>query len=346
MNDHLLVLYRLPGDSQYVRHFSSGNSVEQFADYAAIRGKRGFVFAPFAADADMPVLLFNVDDAETCALPEVERHHFQLQRTLSVDEERALYAADFERFHGRLLADDFQKLVLSRSSEWTVEGEVAPEHLFFRACRAYPNAFVALVKTPRHGTWLMSTPEVLLRTEGRNGYTMALAGTILATEQPVWTNKNREEQRLVADYIARTVAPFSEKISIGEPQTVRAANVMHLQTDIHFTVSNKTNISDLLNELHPTPAVCGLPKVEARQFIMENEHTPRLYYSGFCGLFDMNCHTALYVSLRCMQMQDDKIRFYAGGGLLKESRMESEWLETEAKMEAMRKLFEDADHVF
>ena len=142
------------------------------------------------------------------------------------------------------------------------------------------------------------------------------------------------------------MAPFSEKISIGEPQTVRAANVMHLQTDIHFTVNNKTNISDLLDELHPTPAVCGLPKAEARQFIMENEHTPRLYYSGFCGLFDMNCHTALYVSLRCMQMQDDKIRFYAGGGLLRESRMESEWLETEAKMEAMRRLFKDADHVF
>ncbi|MBP3838582.1 MAG: isochorismate synthase [Prevotella sp.] len=295
----------------------------------------GFVFAPFAADAGCPTLLFGADDAETCMLPQMESLDLQLRRISTVDEERASYAGDFRRFHEHLLSSHFQKLVLSRSSEWIVEGEVAPEHLFFHACRAYPDAFVALVKTPNHGTWLMSTPEVLLRTEGRNGYTMALAGTILATEQPVWTDKNREEQRLVADYIARTVAPFSEDTSIGEPQTVRAANVMHLQTDIRFTLRDDTAVANLLDELHPTPAVCGLPKAEARQFILANEHAPRLYYSGFCGLFDMNSQTALYVSLRCMQILDNKVRLYAGGGLLRGSMMESEWQETEAKMETM-----------
>ena len=212
--------------------------------------------------------------------------------------------------------------------------------LFFRACHAYPNAFVALVKTPDHGTWLMSTPEVLLRMEGKDGYTMALAGTILATKHPVWTDKNREEQRLVGDYIARTIAPFSEKTSIGEPQTVRAANVMHLQTDFRFTMNERMEVAELVEQLHPTPAVCGIPKAEARQFILANEHSPRLYYSGFCGLFDVNSQTSLYVSLRCMQMLGNKIRLYAGGGLLRESVMESEWQETEAKMEAMRQLFE------
>ena len=169
---------------------------------------------------------------------------------------------------------------------------------------------------------------------------MALAGTILATEQPVWTDKNREEQRLVGDYIARTIAPFSEKTSIGEPQTVRAANVMHLQTDFRFTMNERMEVAELVEQLHPTPAVCGIPKAEARQFILANEHSPRLYYSGFCGLFDANSQTSLYVSLRCMQMLGNKIRLYAGGGLLRESVMESEWLETEAKMEAMRQLFE------
>lgn len=334
------VLYRLPGKKEYVRLGRGETEPEALSCCRDLDGRRGFVFAPFESDKDTPILMFNADDAETCALPEVERQEFHLQRILSIDEEQASYAVDFERFHGRLLTNDFQKLVLSRSSEWIVAGEVAPECLFFRACHAYPNAFVALVKTPDHGTWLMSTPEVLLRMEGKNGYTMALAGTILATKHPVWTDKNREEQRLVGDYIARTIAPFSEKTSIGEPQTVRAANVMHLQTDFRFTMNERMEVAELLEQLHPTPAVCGIPKAEARQFILANEHSPRLYYSGFCGLFDANSQTSLYVSLRCMQMLGNKIRLYAGGGLLRESVMESEWLETEAKMEAMRQLFE------
>ena len=315
------VLYRLPGKKEYVRLGRGETEPEALSCCRDLDGRRGFVFAPFASDKDTPILMFNADDAETCALPEVERQEFHLQRMLSIDEERASYAVDFERFHGRLLTNDFQKLVLSRSSEWIVAGEVAPECLFFRACHAYPNAFVALVKTPKHGTWLMSTPEVLLRMEGKDGYTMALAGTI-------------------GDYIARTIAPFSEKTSIGEPQTVRAANVMHLQTDFRFTMNERMEVAELVEQLHPTPAVCGIPKAEARQFILANEHSPRLYYSGFCGLFDANSQTSLYVSLRCMQMLGNKIRLYAGGGLLRESVMESEWLETEAKMEAMRQLFE------
>ncbi|MBR3445228.1 MAG: chorismate-binding protein, partial [Prevotella sp.] len=237
------VLYRLPGKKEYVRLGRDETEPEALSCCRDLDGRRGFVFAPFASDKDTPILMFNADDAETCALPEVERQEFHLQRMLSIDEERAAYAVDFERFHGRLLTNDFQKLVLSRSSEWIVAGEVTPECLFFRACHAYPNAFVALVKTPKHGTWLMSTPEVLLRMEGKDGYTMALAGTIMATEQPVWTDKNREEQRLVGDYIARTIAPFSEKTSIGEPQTVRAANIMHLQTDFRFTMNERMEVA-------------------------------------------------------------------------------------------------------
>jgi len=97
-------------------------------------------------------------------------------------------------------------------------------------------------------------------------------------------------------------------------------------------------VGDLLQELHPTPAVCGLPKREAFGFIVRHEHTPRQYYSGFMGPLEMNAGTHLYVSLRCMQMTETKYRLYAGGGLLKESRMESEWQETEAKMQPMRQL--------
>ena len=86
--------------------------------------------------------------------------------------------------------------------------------------------------------------------------------------------------------------------------------------------------------------------------ILSNEHTPRLYYSGFMGPLnlrhqpsdispqpsDLRLQTHLYVSLRCMQVTDTQYRLYAGGGLLKDSVEEQEWMETEAKMETMRRV--------
>jgi isochorismate synthase len=81
-----------------------------------------------------------------------------------------------------------------------------------------------------------------------------------------------------------------------------------------------------------------MPKDEAKSFIMANESNERLYYSGFAGPLNLNGNTHLYVSLRCMQMQTNTCKLYAGGGILKESTEESEWKETEAKLSAMQQL--------
>jgi len=127
---------------------------------------------------------------------------------------------------------------------------------------------------------------------------------------------------------------------------------VHLRSDFTFRLNDDECVGDVLQLLHPTPAVCGLPKQEAYDFILRNEHTPRLYYSGFMGPLNLKSQTSnlksqtsnlkseshLYVSLRCMQITDTQYRLYAGGGLLKDSIEEQEWMETEAKMETMRRV--------
>ena len=130
---------------------------------------------------------------------------------------------------------------------------------------------------------------------------------------------------------------FTDDFREEGPRTVRAANLVHLRSDFTFKLADNNKIGDLLQALHPTPAVCGLPKREAFKFIVKNEHTPRRYYSGFMGPVAQE-DTHLYVSLRCMNIDGDVCHLYAGGGLLKDSVEEQEWLETEAKMETMKKL--------
>ena len=98
------------------------------------------------------------------------------------------------------------------------------------------------------------------------------------------------------------------------------------------------HLGDILQELHPTPAVCGLPKEEAYHFILNNEGYNRAYYTGIIGWLDPQGETTLYVNLRCMNITDKTATFYAGGGILPSSTVETEWEETQQKMNTMRNI--------
>ena len=139
----------------------------------------------------------------------------------------------------------------------------------------------------------------------------------------------------MARYITQCLAHLADNIEETPPYTQRAGGLVHLRSDFAFTLKPAYGLGDLVQMLHPTPAICGLPKAEAWRFISANEPHRRLYYSGFCGPVTANGGTKLYVSLRCMQLWPNKACLYAGGGLLKDSTEEQEWEETRAKMETM-----------
>ena len=257
------------------------------------------------------------------------------------------YSIDFANYHAQLENDAFRKIVLARCADEKMPEGVKPMELFYRACALYPRLFIALVDTPKSGCWLTATPEILLEGQGSDWRTIALAGTMKLEgdqlngegESLTWSTKNIQEQRIVATYITECLEQFTSDFREEGPRTVRAANLVHLRSDFTFRLSDHAHIGNLLQALHPTPAVCGLPKREAFQFIVRNEHTPRRYYSGFMGSLGTD-ETHLYVSLRCMNIEHDTCHLYAGGGLLKDSILEQEWQETEAKLETIRKLLD------
>ena len=158
-----------------------------------------------------------------------------------------------------------------------------------------------------------------------------------------WSEKNRDEQQYVTDYIEQCIKTFTADYSLKGPYTTMAAQLYHLRTDIAFRLRDTRHLGDVLESLYPTPAVCGIPKAETREFILRHEHQPRKYYSGFVGPLMMKGKTQLFVSLRCMNILLESsnlatCELYAGGGLLKESEMEKEWKETEAKMQTILKV--------
>lgn len=343
-----LVLYRLPYAER--AWMLKGRTV-QLQSCHELNGRQGFVFAPFQTTPEHPILL--IDPYETSALPLFSFRHsneammrFFKERDCRQTVPDADYATDFACFHDQLQKGVFQKLVLSRSVVEQPERQHSYLDLFRMACSYYPRMFVSVVLTEEGGLWLTATPELLLEGDGHRWRTTALAGTMKLDgeqlkgegEHMEWSDKNRREQRLVASYVSECLTRFTSDVEEEGPRSVRAANLVHLRSDFTFSLPDGSSLGDLLHELHPTPAVCGLPKREAFDFILRHERTSRRYYSGFQGLLNVDAATHLYVNLRCMEILEKDFRLYAGGGLLSDSTVEQEWLETEAKLQTMRGL--------
>ena len=340
-------IYRLPHeDHATLIRQTEGNPMELHS-LTELNGKQGFVVAPFEVRANQPVVLIQGEVTRmACHLDQAKRVE-RSQRSLDYarDDKKGYYKVDFANYHSQLENGNFRKIVLARCADEKIPDGVEPMELFYRACEMYPRLFIALVDTPQTGCWLTATPEILLDGKGNDWRTIALAGTMKLEDDQLngegetltWSTKNIQEQRIVSTYITECLEQFTDDFREEGPRTVRAANLVHLRSDFAFKLDDDKHIGDILNTLHPTPAVCGLPKREAFQFIVKNEHTPRRYYSGFMGPMGVE-ETHLYVSLRCMNVDGDKCHLYAGGGLLKDSTEEQEWQETEAKMETIRRL--------
>jgi len=335
-------LYRLPYTKE-VKYISG--EVTEVMSCVELSNAQGFVMVPFAPSAEQPLLVIRPEHQE-----KEKEAELSLSSIAKSDLPRSNYHIDFLNFHAHLLNGNFQKLVLSRSLvmerqkenmkpelDSTKEADT-PLDLFHKACEHYPRMFIALVYTPKSGLWLAATPEILLAGSGREWQTVALAGTMPYSEQVTWSDKDIQEQRYVATYITEQLEQFTSHFQEDGPHTIRAGHLAHLRSDFRFTLDNPKRIGELLHALHPTPAVCGLPKEEAFQFILHNEHHQRSFYSGFMGPLFVDGDTHLFVTLRCMQIFQNAYRLYAGGGLLKESTEEREWQETETKLDTMRNL--------
>lgn len=220
---------------------------------------------------------------------------------------------------------------------------------YLALCEAYPDAFVNFFHIPGLGSWIGATPEVLIRTKGDRFFTMSLAGSQKAEgdnplKRVAWTQKEIEEQALVSRYIVNCFKKIRlrEYEEIG-PKTAIAGKLLHLRTD--FMVDTKaTNFpllgSAMLDLLHPTSAVAGMPRENALEFIHKHEAFDRSLFSGFMGPVNIEDETAIYVNLRCAKLTASQAILYAGAGVTEDSDPEKEWEETELKCDIIGKFIQ------
>ena len=247
-------------------------------------------------------------------------------------------------------AGQFKKVVFSRIKQVELAADFSLTEVFERLCEKYPTAFVSMVYLPQlDQVWLGATPETLVSVDKEGIFrTISLAGTQsafdasgapISVKKAAWTQKEIEEQALVGRYIISCFKKIRVREYLEEgPKTVVAGNLMHLRSD--FVVDTKAiNFPELgtvmLELLHPTSAVCGMPRIEALSFIQQYEGYDREFYSGYLGPVNVGNETHLFVNLRCMKIQNNVATLYAGGGITEDSEPEKEWQETEMKCQTM-----------
>ena len=244
-----------------------------------------------------------------------------------------------------------EKIVPSRTKMLSLPDGFDLAKTYLNLLSAYPNSFINFFHIPQVGTWIGASPEVLIETKGDYFYTMSLAGTQPAKgdnplKSTAWTQKEIEEQALVSRYIVDCF----KKIRLREyeehgPKTVLAGNLLHLRSD--FKVDMKaTNFPQLgsvmVDLLHPTSAVCGMPRKEAHEFLQENEKFDRSFFAGFLGPVNIESETSIYVNLRTAQLSENKAILYAGAGVTEDSDPMKEWEETELKCEIIGKFIQNS----
>lgn len=239
-----------------------------------------------------------------------------------------------------LREQDLGKAVFSRVKEVSYDASTLLG--FFTAlCEIYPKALIHLSSSAEFGTWIGASPEILLQVDKQRLHTMSLAGTRFNVAADVaWGEKEIEEQALVSEFIEATLHKHHvQDIDRSEPMTVDAGPVAHLRSD--FSGSTRgVDMCKLIEELHPTPAVSGLPREAALAIIRKYESHDRSLYAGLIGWIGKE-KIALYVNLRCAQMSAQSAFLYLGGGFTQDSVVKDEWQETENKSQTLIQVMEE-----
>ncbi|MEJ5049901.1 chorismate-binding protein [Chryseobacterium culicis] len=226
------------------------------------------------------------------------------------------------------------KLVYSRRKIFTDFTLINYKESFKNLCESYPNAFRYLFNDGQNA-WMGAFSEVLGKFNKRTHQfeTMALAGTLPVSEE--WSEKEIEEQKPVTTYIQDILKNYSDTVQQSETYDHISGNIKHLRTDFKTSIKPE-DLDSIIQDLHPTPAVCGIPKDFCNENIRKYEKFPREFYAGYIKV-ETEDSILYFVNLRCARLYKDAVHVFVGGGITAQSDPEKEWRETELKSEAILK---------
>lgn len=273
-------------------------------------------------------------DSEEFAHTSITNEGLTKDPTNSAAETKEEYYQTLQEVIEVIKENNLPKLVYSRRKIFTDFNTINYKESFKNLCESYPNAFRYLFNDGKNA-WMGAFSELLgkFNKSTHQFETMALAGTLPVSEE--WSEKEIEEQKPVTTYIQGILKNYSDNVNQSETYDHISGNIKHLRTDFKTTIKPE-DLDKLIQDLHPTPAVCGIPKDFCNENIHKYEKFPREFYAGYIKI-ETEESILYFVNLRCARLYKNAVHIFVGGGITAQSNPEKEWTETELKSEAILK---------
>ena len=279
--------------------------------------------------------------------------------SISIDSidvpEKSIWLDAVTQTSAQIKNGDFQKAVLSRTRIYHPPFKVSPAKIMRRLENRYHNCYKFWIEPLPGRAFCGATPELLAEVHQGNFVTMALAGSIARGEdaysdqklgqQLLASAKNNYEHRLVVENIhARTQGLVDHLQGPKRPRLRKLTNIQHLETPLHGRLKSDTSLLAIVDRLHPTPAMGGVPQGAALQQIDALEPHDRGWYAAPIGWLGPGGTGTFAVGIRSAVVQEAEITAFAGAGIMATSNPEKEWLETEMKFNPLLDAVEFACH--
>lgn len=348
--------FRASGPDRFERIAEAARAV--LAEAPELRAFAGFAFAPGASDDDV---WRGFAEAEA-VLPRINYVLHQGRATLSTvggelplptprlrpaslappnvqrrDHSDAEYIAAVRAIGDGIASGAFDKVVVARRVDLELSPSVDPPRVLQRLAGIAPACTRFAFR--RSGRWFLgATPERLVEKRGREIRTEALAGSAPrgADAALLASAKDRAEHRHVVDEIRARLEALGARVEVAsEPELRALSHVVHLRTPIVAQLSADRHVLEVLAQLHPTPAVGGVPRAAALEWLAKNEPFARGWYASPVGWFDAAGDGELAVALRSAVLDGPRAHLFAGAGIVQGSTPEGELAETRLKLEAL-----------
>ncbi|XWN38498.1 MAG: isochorismate synthase [Balneola sp.] len=290
------------------------------------------------------------EDYEAVPEPD-ETHNIELPDKDSPEFFNWKYSIDHATDH--IAKGKYEKIVLARKLNIKTPGSVCDTHILNRLRHQYPDCYSFLIRQNKSASFIGCTPERLasfnkefILTEGLAGSTprgKTASEDVQLENELIRSKKDRNEHEFVINAIFKNLKSYSDSLHMPKlPSVKKLTNVQHLYTPIRAHIKKGVSKTEVLKNLHPTPAVGGYPKEQAVPYISQFEDFDRGWYAAPIGWINANGDGEFVVAIRSGLIKKDEVNFYAGCGIVKGSDPLKEWEETNLKFIPMLSALEYA----
>lgn len=240
----------------------------------------------------------------------------------------------------RIAGGDLRKVVLAQALEVDLETPLEIPQILERLRRTHPDCYRFFIEPTDAAGFFGAPPERLVSVSGREVETEALAGSVARGDTPeedhelmaslIGSEKLRHEQGVVVDTIREQLAPLG-KVRVNDRTVRKLATIQHLRTPIRADLTEDEHVLSIVEALHPTPAVGGLPPDAAWETIRETETFERGWYAAPVGWFDAAGNGEFAVAIRSGVASNNTVTLFAGNGIVADSDPDEEWEEVQLK---------------